>query len=324
MFRTVFASFALSCFLFSLITSTVQAEKFSLKEKNRRAIRISEGKTPVLTYNFGETTCRKLKKEDHRRSRGCYIHPLWDLAGKEILTDDYPRDHRHHHGLFWTWPHVVIDGKHYNLWIDDGKIKNRFVRWIEQKSTDTEAILAVENGWFVGDKKVMKEEVRIKVHPATDDGRAIDLTLTFTPTDRPITLQGADRKSYGGLTARFRVKPVTKSEIRTVKGLTKRDLPDTRLDWVDLMRKPSKDGKILGGGAAIFISPEHPDYPPTWLTRHYGPLCVGYPGVNPKTFEPGVPFTLSYRIFVHDKTFEAEKLGKLYKSYKKEVNDTKK
>ncbi|MGD9127262.1 MAG: PmoA family protein [Planctomycetia bacterium] len=316
----ILASLTLFVFLGSLGAAAAQAEPFSLKEKNDRTIVVSDGEKQVLAYNFGETVCKKLKKTDHRRTRGCYIHPLWDLEGKEVLTDDYPRDHRHHHGIFWTWPHVVIDGEHYNLWIDDGKINDKFVRWIKKEATEDGAVLAVENGWFVDDKKVMKEEVKIKVHPATEDGRPIDLDLTFTPIDKPITLRGADRKSYGGLTVRFLVKPVTKSEIRTVKGLTKKDLPDTRLEWVDLMRKPTEDGKITGGGAAVFISPDHPDYPPTWLTRHYGPLCVGYPGVNEKTFEPGTPFTLSYRIFVHDKTFEAEKLGELYDAYKKEVS----
>jgi len=28
-----------------------------------------------------------------------------------------------------------------------------------------------------------------------------------------------------------------------------------------------------------YIHPSHPDFPPTWLTRHYGCLCVGWPGV---------------------------------------------
>ena len=315
----ILAPLTLFGFVALLGVSAAQAEPFSLKEKNGRTVVVSEGKKPVLAYNFGETECKQLKKTDQRRSRGCYIHPLWDLEGKQIITDNYPRDHRHHHGVFWTWPHVKIDGKEYNLWIDDGKINDRFVRWIEKKVTDKEARLAVENGWFVGDKKVMKEEVRIKIHPATEDGRAIDLDLTFTPTDKPVTLRGAENKSYGGLTVRLLVKPVTKSEIRTAKGLTKKDLPETRLDWVDLVRKPSKDGKITGGGAAVFISPNHPDYPPTWLTRHYGPLCVGYPGVEDKTFEPGVPFTLSYRLFVHDKTLDSKKLGELYEAYKKEV-----
>ena len=317
--RAILALLTFAFFLISLSVSPAVADRFSFDEQDGRTLVLSEGDKPVFGYNFGKTTCEILKKDDPRRSRSCYVHPLWGFDGKEILTDDYPADHRHHHGVFWTWPHVVIDGKHYDLWIDDGKIEQRFVRWIERNATDSEATLAVENGWFIGDRKVMREEIQIKTPPATDTTRAIDFTLTFTPIDRPITLRGAGGKSYGGLTTRFHVIPDTKSEIRTAQGLSKGDLPDTRLQWADLMRKPaeqSSKGQLNGGGAAVFVSPDHPDYPPTWLTRHYGPLCVGYPGVDGKTFEPGVPFTLKYRILVHSKTLDAKTLGDKYEEYK--------
>lgn len=48
----------------------------------------------------------------------------------------------------------------------------------------------------------------------------------------------------------------------------------------------------------IFVPPSHPAYPPTWLTRHYGPLCIGWPGVKDKTFPPGKPIRLSYRLWI--------------------------
>ena len=43
----------------------------------------------------------------------------------------------------------------------------------------------------------------MRVHRANDNGRAIDLELTWTPVEKPITLGGAEGKSYGGLTFRF-------------------------------------------------------------------------------------------------------------------------
>lgn len=318
MYHAILMAFVL--FVFSLV-SAAWAAPFAIVEKDDQSVLVSEGEKPVLCYHFGETTCKELKEGDSRRSRACYVHPLWGLGG-EVLTDDYPVDHRHHHGIFWTWPHIVIDGKHYCSWIDDGKIETRFLRWIERTATDSEAKLVVENGWFIGEKQVMREEVRIQVHPATGDSRAIDFTLTFAPTDRPITLLGAGGKSYGGMTIRFHVIPDTKSELRTAEGLAKEDLSDTRFEWVDLMWKPtetSSRGKIQGGGAALFVSPDHPDYPPTWLARHYGALCIGYPGVKGKTFEPGVPFTLRYRVLVHSKTFDAKSIQDHYETYKKEI-----
>jgi AcrR family transcriptional regulator len=34
--------------------------------------------------------------------RSCYIHPLYGLDG-EVMTEDFPVDHRHHRGVFWAW-----------------------------------------------------------------------------------------------------------------------------------------------------------------------------------------------------------------------------
>jgi hypothetical protein len=66
---------------------------------------------------------------------------------------------------------------------------------------------------------------------------------------------------------------------------------------------------------AIFIPPDHPNYPPTWLTRHYGALCVGWPGVNGKTFEPGKPIRLHYRIWIHSAVVDVAALKAAYEAY---------
>ena len=71
----------------------------------------------------------------------------------------------------------------------------------------------------------------------------------------------------------------------------------TRLPWADLT---ARFNETRGpSGAAIFIHPRHPDYPPTWLTRHYGVLCVGWPGVSAMTFQPRQLIRCQYRVWVH-------------------------
>ena len=52
-------------------------------------------------------------------------------------------------------------------------------------------MLGVENGWFVGDRKVMIERVWMQVAKATPTERALDLDFTWIPVDQPITLRGA-------------------------------------------------------------------------------------------------------------------------------------
>lgn len=291
---------------------------FQLEDVDDKSLKLLEAGKPVAVYNHGVITCERVPKKNHRRRRGCYVHPVWGLSG-EVLTDDFPPDHYHHHGIFWTWPHIGIEGQEYNLWMGNN-IQDRFVRWIARETGPVAAVLAVENGWFVGEKKVMIERVWLRCYRASADDRALDIEFAWVPVDKPITLWGAGGKSYGGLTMRF--APPSRKDPNTVitvpSGRTDHDLPDTRLAWADFTTRFT--GAAGPSGAAVFVSPNHPDYPPTWLTRHYGPLCVGWPGVKPKTFPPGKPIRLNYRIWIHKTAVETGQLARAYASYTAATN----
>ena len=283
---------------------------FRFQDVSGETLGMWENNEPVLAYNHGVITSAKVPADDHRRSRACYVHPLWGLHG-ETLTDDFPKDHYHHHGVFWTWPHVRIQDKEYDLWAGPN-IHDRFVRWICREAGPIAAVLAVENGWFVGDQKVMIERVWLRAHQRSNGQRALDLELVWIPQGQAVTLWGAEGKSYGGLTIRF--APFKERPAITVpSGRTKEDLKEAPLAWADFTAQFS--GAPAPSGAAVFVHPAHPEYPPTWLTRHYGCLCVGWPGIRSKTFQPGEPFRLSYRILIHEAAAELVDLQKAYEAY---------
>ncbi|MBN2476996.1 MAG: PmoA family protein [Pirellulales bacterium] len=286
---------------------------FQFEDVDAKSLKLAEGAQSVLVYNHGPITREDVPQSDHRRTRACYIHPLWGLSG-EVLTDDFPKDHYHHHGVFWTWPHVQVEGddRPYDIWAGPN-IRDRFVRWMYREAGPVAAVLAVENGWFVGERKVMIERVWLRTYRALDDQRVLDLEFAWIPVDRPITLWGAEGKSYGGLTVRFAPRSREETLITVPSGRTTGDLPDTPLQWADLTSKFGQ--RETPSGAAVFIPPSHPDYPPTWLTRYYGPLCVGWPGVKPKTFEAGKPIRLSYRIWIHKSAVELDDLQRAYEAY---------
>ena len=374
------------------------AEPFRFVEDNdRKQLFISDGTLPVLTYVYDAVEHENVPQRDLRRLAGCYVHPLHGLRG-EILTDNAPADHYHHHGVFWTWPHVGVhepDGKvtQYDLWTSNGPLKQHFVRWIDKTITDQSAIFEVENGWFVGNpqdgKKIMTERVKITVHRVQTVGdvpsRAVDFEFQWQPTDKPISLRGAEDKSYGGLTVRFKPmiafgeREARRSDINRITvpaGIAEGDLPETPLQWADytslfpISRTPiamTRDGTPIEGavithtptpmdqltgrltqdftvtldgnpvegarvsfapsipgvpsgperrsGAAIFIPKTHPDFPPTWLTRYYGAMCVGWPGVKGQTFQPGEKIELRYRIWIHDGAVTVPQIEKAYEEY---------
>ena len=103
------------------------------------------------------------------------------------------------------------------------------------------------------------------------------------------------------------------SKITVPAGASAKDLPETPLPWADLTDK--FPGAKQPSGAAIFVPRDHPDYPPTWLTRHYGLMSIGWPGVNGKKFEPGKPIHLQYRIWIHPGAVDVPGLKDAYEAY---------
>jgi hypothetical protein len=280
---------------------------FRFADLNEKSLGLWEGDKPVLVYNHGIISPPSGVPAD--RARSSYVHPLYGLEG-EVLTDDFPKDHYHHRGLFWSWPHVKIGDQHYDLWMLKG-IRHQFERWLERQASTNIAVLGVENGWYVGAEKVMQERIWFRVHAAGVSERAIDMTCEWVPQGKPITLTGAEGKSYGGLTLRF--PPGTNTAITIPSGLTAKDLPMTNLPWADLTRFWDKEKTT--SGVAIFVSPDHPDFPPQWLTRHYGVLCLGWPGVKPATFQPGETIRCQYRVWIHRGPASAAQLGRAFTAY---------
>jgi methane monooxygenase PmoA-like len=292
--------------------STASSKQFRFEALNDKSLKLWEGGQPVLVYNHGVITSQSAPSAQGRSS---YFHPVYGLDG-EVLTDDFPKDHVNHRGLHWAWPHIKIDGQEVDLWsLRD--IRHEFQRWLAQETHSKGAILGVENGWFVGNKRVMLEQVRATVYPASLQGRFIDLELTLTPEGQPISLWGAEGKSYGGLTLRF--GPRSKTIVTVPSGRSREDLLITRLPWADL------SGDLAGNndlsGAAVFVHPKHPDYPPTWMTREYGLLAVGWPGITPQWLPAGKTVSLRYRIWVHRGVPEASEIQKAYDIYRNGSKD---
>jgi Methane oxygenase PmoA len=278
---------------------------FQFKDLNDKSLAVLESDKTVLVYNHGDI---EFRQRNRTRKRAGYVHPIYGLDG-EVLTDNHPSDHLHHHGLFWGWPHTKIGDRQYDFWNKED-IAIRFKKWLAKDAGPDGAKVGIENAWVVNDKEVAKEEIWLNIHPATADSRSIDVKLTWTPLE-PISLEGAPGKSYGGLALRFAPRKDTVITVPT--GRAKEDLLITQLPWADFTGQ-FKDAPAPSG-AAIFIKPDHPDFPPEWMTRSYGMLAVGWPGVKSKTLEPGNPITCQYRIWIHRGNPEAPIIQSAYESY---------
>ncbi len=272
----------------------------------------------MLAYNYGTVSSEGVPS---RYDRANYLHPVYGLNG-EMLTEDFPKDHPHHRGIFWAWPHIRVGEEEYETWVPGSGVTYQQERWVRRRTKGNRAVLETINGWYAGERKIMNERLKMTVYAAANGRRKIDFEFTWTPADRAVTLQGRakPKKSYGGFTFRFNSciieeRGIAPSQvtITTPDGVSGGDLVNKRLRWADFTAPfPGGEGQ---SGAAIFISDSHPDYPPTWLTRHYGALCVGWPGVQPLTLEPDESVTCRYRVLIHDGKLSTGQLQDAYEKY---------
>lgn len=227
-----------------------------------------------------------------------------------MLTADFPHDHDHHRGLFWAWPHVGAGGAEYSLWTLSG-IRPHFEHWIEKPRGLAAAVLGVQNGWYVGDQRVVEERVQLLVYAASGNDRTIEIELTWTAVAKEVSLRGAEGKGFGGLNLRFGSESQT--VITTPAGQAAKNLNLASLAWADLTAQFR--GAPARSGLAIFVDPAHPGFPPTWITRHYRFLGAGWPGIKPVTLRPGEPATVRYRIWIHRGPADPSTLTRVYDGY---------
>lgn len=268
---------------------------FAFREASPASLELTESGKPVFVYNFGGILAPGFPETMRRSS---YLHPVYAPDGT-LLTDDFNKDHPHHRGIFWAWEVVTVDGKTDDVWTVKG-YRQKFVRWKAREVEGPVARLAVENGWFAGEHKFVKEDVEILTHATARDRRALEFTLSFEAIDKPVVIVGTpiDKKGYGGFA--FRTAPrdggPAKTVICTGDGISEKDGVMARYPWAEIR------GSFEGKKEVVRIEDDasNPGYPKNgWLMRHsFALLNVSYPGLEPLTLQPGKPLVLKYRVIL--------------------------
>jgi hypothetical protein len=283
------------------------APAFSFTDQERMRLTVSEAGKPVISCVYG-MNLEEGVPEDRRRSS--YFHPVYGLDG-EVLSDDFPEDHYHHRGIFWTWPQVFVGGEKYSLW-DIMGIYQRFESWLCRQSGPVFAKLGVQNGWYVEEKRVVDEKVWVKIYRASEMGRILDFELCWEAVDEPVTLLGSpDIKGYGGFS--FRFAPFENPVLTTAGGVQAEDSNRIPFPWADFSANFA--GRPEKSGAALFDHPENIDHPNGWCLRHYGFVGIAWPGVEPFVLQPGNPITARYRVLIHRDDAEEADVARAYTAY---------
>ncbi len=272
---------------------------------------VREAGSPVLFYRL------EPKSMEGNYERSNYIHPLYGLDGEE-LTEDFPADHRHHRGVYWTWHQVLIG----NVRAGDPWLARQF-SWRVQSA----GILPAGNGlrvthrWFSpdfldGDEPILEETAEVVVQPAAAESRSIDFDIRLAPMQEGVRLGGSeDAKGYGGFAVR--VKMLEDLQFTAADGpLMPQRLAMQVGDWVDFSADFGGHGH--SSGVAVLVHPVATGYPQRWILR--GPATPSmqnpvWPGAVPVAVPMGEEVRLRYRLVLHRGDAASLDLNALHATY---------
>jgi len=288
---------------YSLVrTDTMPAAEVKVvREKTK--LRATVGDRTLLEY---QAEPGELPREDIRQllQRGGYIHPIFSPSGK-LVTDDFPTNHIHHHGVWWAWTKTDFQGRHPDFWnMGDGKGKVDFVKLDQSWSGPVHGGFTARNQFvdLTAPKPViaLNEVWEVRIYNSVDAGRGwiFDLISTQTcATPDPLKLP---EYRYGGVGLRGNKAWNGKenTQFLTSEGEADRDKGNTTHGrWCDMsgLVEGARAGITVLGHPSNFRAPQpmrlHPDEPF---------FCFAPQQAGDMEIAPGAQYVSRYRFVVHD------------------------
>ncbi|MEX2382929.1 MAG: PmoA family protein [Opitutales bacterium] len=282
-------------------------------------LKLSVEGVPVLYYQAEK---REFPRPgiDPIYARGGFIHPLLSPSGK-VLTDSYPEDHVHHHGIWAPWTRTEFEERTPDFWnMAQGSGTVEFVEIDETWSG------AVHGGFQTRHQFVdlsapepvvaLNETWTVKVYNGRDDERAyniFDLTIVQeTASSSPLTLP---EYHYGGLGFRGNGDWVGNDNtfFLTSNGETDRVAGHaTRADWCHIGGEVDGDltGVAILGHPGNFRAPQPMRLHPNEPFFCYAPSQLGDWEITPEE-----PYVARYRFVTMDGPPDQNELDQFWNAY---------
>jgi hypothetical protein len=300
--------------LFGVVATTLASVSLCQASGYRmRIVKMDEGyqffeaQAPVLFYRTAPKTT-----EEGRYSRANYCHPICGLDGR-VLTEDFPKDHPHHRGVFWAWHQVHVGNASVgDMWACENFTWDIRTVQILPSGQNSAALKAdvywKSSRWRNGLEPFARETVTIRVHQATDDARMIDFDIEILALEEGLRIGGSnDVKGYGGFSTRIVLPPDIQMSDPNGPVIPRNEAVAAG-DWMDF----SGTFGNAPSNFAILVHPSHPGHPRQWILRKSGSAQnVAYPGREPIPVSTAKPLALRYRLVVH----ENADLNQLAKEY---------
>ncbi len=318
------------CALLSLAATTFAADKpaesrFTLNWSDQ-GVEVSEGGNKVFFYQ------RAPKSLYGRYSRANYLHPVYDLDGK-VITEDFPKDHFHHRGIFWAWHHFTRDGESLGdpwscqdiVWdvvnVEQAKGKDRDsvtlkadVVWKSKRRAGSDPAQGVGEQL----QPLVLETTLIRVHKAAANHRLIDFETHLRALVPGLELGGSgDAKGYGGFSTRIKL-PDDLQFVGRNGAIEPVKLAVEGGPWMDFSGSLNDTGKTTG--LAILQHPTLPRFPQKWMLRRKTSMQnPQWPGNQPVAIPTDDSFVLRHRVVLHRGDAQAAGIDRLQREYEKEA-----
>jgi hypothetical protein len=280
-------------------------------KKTGSGILLEENSQPRFFY---QTATKSLNGEYPRSN---YVHPLYGLDG-EVLTEDFPEDHLHHHGIFWAWHQLYAEGKRVgDPWISEGvdwKVKKT-----RTKAKKNKAEINARIDWIqtANNQPIVQEDLVIKFERLEEDVFALTFDVDLTALVDGVEIGGSeDAKGYGGFSPRFFLPEDIVFE-STEGNVEPHNLPVQAGPWMN-MKGTFDPGTELSSGIVIMGEPDRlPSYK-GWILRSANSMQnMAFPGKEPIAIEKGKSLSFRNQILVH-KDLGQEEIQSYYEKFRAE------
>lgn len=273
--------------------------------ETRGALAFRDAERAVLSYRLDPAAVPRpgIPVEYHRAG---YLHPIFSPAGA-LVSDDYPPDHIHHHGVWSPWTKTEFQGRTPDFW-NMGKKTGT----VERMALDRTWGGPVHGGFVARHRMVdlsapapvttLNESWEVVIYRVPGAARPIhlfELTVRQTcATDDPLILP---EYHYGGTAFRGRAEwlGANASQFLTPDGETDRTKAQgQRLRWI------AQSGAVGPGAVAGFAMLGHPGNlrapQPVRVHPREPYFCFTPSQLGRWTIEPGQPYLARYRCLVFD------------------------
>lgn len=271
----------------------------------------------VLGFQTGQTPLPDGVDPIYRR--GGYVHPVFSPGGLQI-TDDYPSDHKHHHGIWAAWTKTSFRGNRPDFWnVDDKTGAVLFERISEIQSGPVLALVSAKNSYIdktaIPHTKVLDEDFVVRVFNLVGSEKSyylfdVELKQECATSD-PLKLL---YHIYGGIAFRGNGEWNGKANANflTSAGKDRETGNATAADWI----RVSGHAGGLETGITILSHPSNFRAPQPLRIHPKEPYISFAPSqAGEFSIEPGKPYISRYRFIVYDGEADTQFIERMWRDY---------